>query len=328
LGVLVASGIARAVVEVGSWYALGATAFGKLVILKLVLVAVLAGLGAVNRWRHVPHAMRVVRGLRVVASTEVVLGAAALLVAAALVNVAPPVSAAPATAVAQVVASGNDAGTSVRVQLTATPGTAGFNHFAARVVDYDTGQPVAADGVQLRFRPAARSDAGESSLDLKRGFDGTWAATGTNLSLDGTWDVTVLVAHGAQSVEVALQLTTRTVPPTVEVRRGGGAIPTLYIVHLADRRSVQVYLDPDRPGPLTFHSTFFDARGGELPVTRCGITMTPPGGGATPLATRMLEPGHFVADITMSRGRYRFDIGGGADSGETLSTSIEISPGS
>jgi putative copper export protein len=328
LALVVGTGIVRSVVEVQSWYQLGATAFGRLVILKLALVTVLALLGAANRWGNVPRAARAVRGLRAVASTEVLIGGAAVLVAAALVNVAPPVSVGAAAAAPQVIAGGSDAGTTVKVQLSASPGTAGFNRFVARVIDYDTGQAVRASGVQLRFLLPARSDVGESSLDLQPAPDGSFTGSGANMSLAGTWRVTVLVARGAQSAEVPLQLTTSVPPPRLEVRPGGGGIPTLYIVHLGDGRSVQVYLDPDRPGPLTFHSTFFDANGVELPVTACSITMTAPGASPTPLTVRVLEAGHFVADVTMQKGKYHFEMNGSTAGGESIAAGLDVSAGS
>lgn len=327
LALVVATGIVRSVVEVQSWYALGATPFGQLVILKLVLVAVLAGLGAVNRFRHVPRAWRGVTGLRRVASTEVLLGGMAVLVAAALVNVSPPISAGAAGPPAQIVATGSDPGTTVKARLVASPGTAGFNQFTVTVSDYDTGQPVDAAGVQLRFFLPARSDVGGSSLDLKRSGPGTFTGSGGNLSLDGRWDVDVLVERGAQSAQVSLQLATRTVPPVITVQEGKGPIPTLYTAKLADGRSVQVYLDPNKPGPLIFHSTFFDAKGTELPVTTCTITLAPPGGGAAPLSVQMLEPGHFVADVTMAGGRYHAVISGSTASGESISVALDVAAG-
>jgi copper transport protein len=329
LVVVAASGIARAWIEVASWGDLWGTSFGKLVLLKLALLLVLALLGAVNRWRHVPRASRVLRGLQRVASTEVVVGAAALLVAAALVNVAPPVAAAQTPGqqqAQQLVVTGNDAGTTVRLRLELTPGTAGVNRFVVRVTDYDTGRPVGADGVRLRFLLPAQSGLGESSLDLKRASDGSFTGQGTNLSIDGTWQVTALVERGAQSVEVPLQVTPRVVPPTISVKRVAG-LPALYTVQFANGRSIQVYLDPDKPGPLTFHSTFFDSSGTELPVTSARISMTAPGGRATPLTLRLLEPGHFVASITVGTGTTRFDISGDAPTGGTISATLDITPG-
>ncbi|HEV7677051.1 MAG TPA: copper resistance protein CopC [Candidatus Dormibacteraeota bacterium] len=325
--VVAASGIARAWVEVASWGDLWGTSFGKLVLLKLALLLVLAGLGAVNRWRHVPRASRVLRGLQRVASTEVVIGAAALLVAAALVNVAPPVSAAQTAAAQQgLVVTGSDAGTTVRLRLELTPGTAGVNRFVVRVTDYDTGQPVDAAAVRLRFLLPAQSGLGESSLDLKRVPDGSYTGQGANLSIDGTWQVTALVDRGAASVEVPLRVTPRTVPPTVEVRRVAG-LPTLYVVKFANGRSIQVYLDPDKPGPVTFHSTFFDNGGKELPVSAARVTMTAPGAQPVPLTLRTLEPGHFVAGITVGNGKTRYDISGDAPTGGTISATLDVTAG-
>ena len=40
--------------EVAAWHALLATLFGRLVVLKIALLAVLAALGAYNRFRAVP----------------------------------------------------------------------------------------------------------------------------------------------------------------------------------------------------------------------------------------------------------------------------------
>src|SRR5207302_5301660 len=87
-----ATGTVRAVIEIGAWDRLWSTTFGKLVIVKVALLLVLAGLGAVNRFVMVPRASRVVRGLRRVGSAEVLVAVSALVIAAALVNEAPPAS--------------------------------------------------------------------------------------------------------------------------------------------------------------------------------------------------------------------------------------------
>jgi copper transport protein len=330
LVVVAATGIARSVVEVQSWGNLAGTAFGKLVILKLALIGLLALLGAVNRLRSVPAAARTLRGLRVVGSTEVVVGATALLVAAALVNVAPPVSSAQAaTAVAQpLVVTGTDDATTVRARLEVSPGTPGFNRFRLHVTDYDTGAPVSAQTVQLEFRMPARPDVGNSTLALAGHGRGTWMGRGANLSIDGSWEVTALVERGAESAEVPLRLTTRSLPQKIDVSRVPGE-PTLYTIHLAAGRTVQVYIDPNKLGPVEFHSTFFDASGNELPVTSATITMTPPSAGAQPqaLPTRQLEPGHYVADAILGTGSYRFDITGTTSSGETIAIHIDITAG-
>ena len=85
-----ASGTVRAVIEIGAWDRLTSTTFGKLVLVKIALLLLLAGLGAVNRFGNVPKASRVVRGLQRVGSIEVMVALGALVVAAALVNEEPP----------------------------------------------------------------------------------------------------------------------------------------------------------------------------------------------------------------------------------------------
>ena len=224
--IVAATGLLRAIVEVGTLDDLLATDFGRLVIAKTALLAGLAVLGALNHFRNVPAAGRSLVGLRRAGSLELVLGATAILLAAALVNLSPPVQGVAASRPAgpgggpsspaptpgptspPLVAEGSDFATSVRLRLVVTPGQTGSNAFTATVADYDTGAPVDAVGVSLRFTPP-RSDVGTSRLDLVPAGSGTFTATGTNLSLDGTWHVTATVANGAASVEVPLDLTVR-----------------------------------------------------------------------------------------------------------------------
>ena len=184
--VVAVTGTFRAVIEIGSIGQLFGTSFGVLVLVKVALFLVLAGLGAVNRFGNVPRASTVLRGLRRVGSTEVVIGVAVVLVAAALVNVAPPVASATSTTAAtatQLVVTGSDFATTVKVRLTVSPGTAGFNNFDLRVTDYDTGALVRASSVELEFTQPLRPQLGESTLTLKRQSDGTFAARGGNLSI-------------------------------------------------------------------------------------------------------------------------------------------------
>jgi copper transport protein len=325
---VVATGIVRAVVEVGSWGSVLTTDYGRLIVIKSTLLTVLVVLGAINRLRSVPAASQSLRGLRRVSTGELAVAAGALLFAAALVNVAPPSSAQAAPpGPPAVVAQGNDFATTVRLSLQVSPGSAGFNQFSGTVTDYDTGQPVDASSVELRFSLPAQPSLGESTLTLTRTSAGSYTARGGNLSLDGTWTVTALVVRGASSVEVPLQVTPRVTPPKIDVSRIAG-LPTLYTIHLTQQRTVQVYLDPDRPGNDIFHATFFDANGNELPVTSASIAFAPAGQSAAALQTRMLEPGHYVANVSVGAQKYGFDITGTTSTGETVSTHIDLTPGS
>jgi len=328
------TGVLRAISEVRTVDALISTDFGRLVIAKTALLGFLALLGAVNHFRNVPAAGRVLTGLRRVGSVELMVGATVVLLAAALVNVAPPSSVAaagptpsPSPTPAPLVVSGSDFGTSVRLSLEVSPGVTGFNTFRATVSDYDTGAPVAADGMTLRFSIPARPDVGSSRLDLAAAGAGVFSATSGNLSLDGAWQITALVARGSASVEVPLVVLIQATPQQIDVNRVAG-IPTIYTIHLSAGRSVQVYLDPDRPGKDDFHVTFFDAAGTELPATNIGVTIATGASAPRPLTVRTLEPGHVVATLTVQAAPQVFAIVGTDQGGDVLQAQLVITPGS
>ena len=328
LAAIAATGLLRAIQEVGTLDALVTSDFGRLVIAKSALFGALALLGATNHFISVPAAARSLALLRRIGRVELAVGAVVLLVTGLLVNLAPPSSqAAASTAIPHpapaVIVEGHDFGTSVKVRLEATPGAAGFNTFRATVTDYDTGAPVAADHVTLRFSIPARSDVGSSRLDLAPSGPGIFTATGGNLSLEGAWQIAALVARGTSSVEVPLQLITNVAPAQIDVNAVPG-LPTISTVHLSAGRSVQVYLDPGNPGANEVHVTFFDAAGNELPVQVAALSLGPSGGAVAALTPRLLEPGHFVADTTLPAGTYSLSLSGPAPNGDQLITQLDL----
>jgi copper transport protein len=330
--VVAVTGTFRAIIEIGSIGQLFGTAFGILVLVKVGLFVVLAGLGAINRFGNVPRASTTLRGLRRVASGEVVIGAAVVLVAAALVNVAPPLAStasAATTQASQVEVSGSDFATTVKVRLAVSPGSAGFNNFDLRVTDYDTGATVHASSVQLEFTQPLRPQLGQSTLTLRRQSDGSFAARGGNLSIAGIWEIAVIIERGTNSTEVHLQLTTATTAPLVTATRFSG-LPTLYSIQLQNGWLAQVYLDPDKPGADEFHVTFFTNSNetSEIQIASATIGMTIPGGTPTILVSRRLDPiGHFVSDATVPAAPTRFDILATTQSGQSIATYVVITPG-
>jgi copper transport protein len=327
------TGTFRAVIEIGSIGQLFATAFGVLVLVKVALFLALVALGAINRYRNVSRAATVLRGLRRVGSTEVVIGVAVVLVAAALVNVAPPVASAAAastTRSSQLVVTGSDFATTVKVRLTVSPGTAGFNNFVLRVSDYDTGATVHASSVQLEFTQPLRPQLGQSTLTLRRQTNGTFAARGGNLAIAGIWEVAVIIENASNSTEVHLQLITLTPAPIVTATRFVG-LPTLYSIQLQNGWLAQVYLDPDKAGDDEFHVTFFTNSNetSEIQIASVTLGMTVPGGTPTILVSRRLDPiGHFVADATVPAGATRYDIIATTQTGVAIATYVTITPGS
>jgi copper transport protein len=315
VGVLAATGLNRALDLAGGWSGLLETGFGRVLDLKLVLFAGLLVLAARNRYRLLP-ALAGPQGrlgaLRRSVTAEIGLVTAVLL-AAALLTQLPPGKFALATATARpsppanVQVQGSDITTSVRLALTATPGTAGPNRFVAKVTDYDSGQPYPAHHVALRFALPNRPEISGSTLELTQVTDGTWRATGSQLSIDGRWAITALVQGSSAAVTVPLQLRTRTVEPQVSVSKAPGQ-PDLYTITEPNGGSVQAYVGPGRPGPNTVHFTFFTKSGSEQPIDGANATMTNPLGKRQTIDLQLLTAGHFAANLNLPTGRISFTI--------------------
>jgi copper transport protein len=309
LVIVIVTGAFRALVEIGTLEALVGTAFGVVVLLKSAGLLALAGLGAFNRFVTLRTATNLVGRLRRVGGAEITVAVVVLGLSALLVNQTPPTSAVsnPAPVAQPIVATGHDFGTSVRARLVATPGAAGSNEFDLALTDYDTGDPVDADAVSIRFQIASRQGVAPSPLDLTRSGPGRFTATGANLSIDGIWQMTVTVTIGGSAVDVPL-LAATTIPAQAVQSLVSAGLPTIYTIQLGGGRTAQVYLDPGGPGPNEFHVTFFDPTGAELPTTSATIAAFLEGGGAAIFASKMLEPGHFVAAIDAVAGQLTVDI--------------------
>jgi copper transport protein len=220
LAAVVATGLVRAVQELGGWQRLLSTSFGRTLDIKLGLFAGLLALGAMNRFRLVPAleggSGRLSRLSRTV-SGELWLAGGVLLAAAVLSELPPgtgvSTAAAGATAAAArpaaapaVLATGADYTTTVRVTLRVTPGAAGPNHFLANVADYDTGTPVRALRVRITCSLPAKPDLSATELDLRRDANGRWSGSGAVLTVAGRWSITTLVEGSSGGVTVPLQL--------------------------------------------------------------------------------------------------------------------------
>ena len=317
IGVVAATGVMRAIDEVGAWAALFDSTYGRLVLVKASLLVVIAALGAVNRYRHVPAADASVRGLRRVGVTELAV-AGAVLVATGLLTTAPPPAGA-ALSPPDVVVAATDFGTTVRARLAVSPGAPGRNTFTVTLTDYDTGDPVPASGILARFDLPTYTRLGETSLRLPPGRSpGTFTAAGNNLSLPGRWRVTLVVEQGAGSVELDVELAVPAAlaPPSVAEAPGQ---PTIYTVDLGQGRSVQVYGDPGTPGANELHVTFFAADGTEEDVAGATVDL-----GTETSSPRRLGPGHFVADVDLPAGGATVEVSGVTQGGDYLFAPIEI----
>ncbi len=216
LGVVALTGTVRAVDEVGAWSRLLDTDFGVTLLVKLGLFSGLVVLAARNRFRHVAAAAASrIGGLRRAVRGEVVLAAGVLGATAWLAGLAPSatVAAASRSGTSTVTVRGSDYATSVRARLEISPGSAGPNRFQLEVEDYDSGEPVPAEAVSLRFQLDDRPDVAAATLDLARDGETDWEGTGNVLSISGWWTVTALVQMPSDAVEVPMEFETRTTAP-------------------------------------------------------------------------------------------------------------------
>ena len=322
LVVVIVTGAARAIDQVGAWALLISTAFGRLVLVKIVSLCALAVLGAVNRYRHVPRVPRSLPGLRKVGTAELTIALAVFAVTGLLTSMAPASLLEAASRPAPVVVTGSDFGTTVRARWEVTPGTTGFNAFVLRLTDYDTGQPITAQRISLRFSSLDHPDVGSSTLTLNASTGGAYAGRGSNLSIDGRWQIAVTVERGVNSVEIPLALALKSPPTEVETVRLPGQ-PTLYTVKVSGA-AVQVYLDPEQAGPTNVHVTFFDAAGNELSVGALTVTAASQRGEQTTLKVLRFGPGHFAAVGTLPSGEVQLQITAELSAGQRLRTSLTI----
>jgi len=328
VAVIAVTGVLRAVPEVASPGALVSTSFGVTLLIKTGLFAAMIGIAWRNRYRLLPKLAEpalaapgvlspVMRGATAGATrsllrsvrTEVALAALVLAVAAVLSGL-PPASfvkaAARMTASPSVTVTGSDFATTVRVRLAVSPGTVGSNRFTVNVLGYDSGRPVAARAVRLEFSLLSNPNVA-SSLNLAPGPGGTWTGQGANLSIDGQWNIDVVVQQAATGTDVLLGLRTRLPAEDVTVSTQAGQ-PTLYTIQLGSGRSLQAYVQQLTPGQGLVHFTFFQTPGKEETITSASATALTPQGADQPLKLIRLDSGHFVADVSLTPGRWTFRV--------------------
>lgn len=308
------TGVFRSLMELDRVSNLWDSGYGRIVAVKSGLFLLIAVMGARNRYRHLPKVETDPRPIRRTSRWEVVVALVAFGAAAALASFSPPAPKAEASAAQGLTASAQDFGTTVRVRLDVTPGVAGANRFVLQIRDYDSGDPVAAQRVMLRFTYLDASGVGQSTLDLERIGEGRYGADGSNLSLAGRWQVAAVIERGAASVEVEM---------TVATKCGDKALaaegqPTIHTIDLPGVGSVQGYLDPGRAGSNDVHVTFFDPSGAELPIAGEVTLRASAGEQATPFTVRRFGPGHFVADAELTARTWRFDFAASTPDGGSI----------
>jgi hypothetical protein len=130
--------------------------------------------------------------------------------------------------------------------------------------------------------------------------------------------VTVLVQKSSGAVEVPLKVTTRSAPEPIQSQVIAGQ-PTVFTITLPNDLSVQTYIDPGTPGPDSVHYTFFKASGKEEPIAHASATATGPTGKTESTKLIRFDKGHFVANVQLTSGKWKFEIKAVTDDGQSLS---------
>jgi copper transport protein len=201
------------VVVTGTWRALDAigldqlealvnTNYGRLFLIKLGVIVPHVTLGAVNKFWNVPAIVRRQRHHRRLRHTvrgEVLFAAGVLAVTGFLASSPPPDEhpmqqdgehADDAMPEGGLMVEGSDFATTVNAELGIDPGQVGENRFTVRIADYDTGEPLDAVRVALRFTIPDRDDLGPALLELEPTEASTWTASGTAIAQPARWRVT------------------------------------------------------------------------------------------------------------------------------------------
>ena len=195
VGVLIATGTAQSIVHLRAFGDLLHTAFGRAVLIKIIILLALVGLGALNRRRSVPRIRAAAAGgesagqagrvLRDTLRVEGLLMLAVLGATAALVSYAPP------TQLSSGPYSKTTTAGPLEVQLTVDPAKPGANAVHLYVFDARTGAPFTGTK-ELTIDAALPSKAiGPLRATVNRAGPGHYVANALTLAPGGRWQITV-----------------------------------------------------------------------------------------------------------------------------------------
>ncbi len=297
--VVFATGTLRAVNELTAWGDLLTTGYGRAVLAKLVLLALIVAIAARNRPRKGPLGPGDLEALRRRSMLELGLAMVAIALAALLGTLGPPSSAEIEPAGLSV--SGEDFGTTTRVELKTASEDPGPNLFRVRAEDYDSGKPIAGR-VSLRFVPLDDPGVLPSSLTLRKGPGDVYSAAGANLAFDGRWAVDVLIQRGGDAVEVPLELDLPVPEQFVSILDiPGSPRPPQYTMQ-TENGYIRITPDPGRPGPNRIYVSTFSEFENRVPTDQLVVTAATPGNPPRQLPVRRLGNARFVASADLGPG--------------------------
>jgi copper transport protein len=187
VGLLVATGLALAIVQLGSLEAINTTAYGRILALKLILVSALVGLAALNRYRLTPAVAADPRDRGALVRSiggEAVLALGILGLVAGWRFTPPPRTLIPETPLAIHIHTEQ-----AMFQVLVSPGKVGSDSFVLQLMNGD-GSPLKAKEATLSLSlPDRGIEAVERNAEL--GADGFWHVRDVALAVPGRWHLRI-----------------------------------------------------------------------------------------------------------------------------------------
>ncbi|MFL5832226.1 MAG: copper resistance protein CopC [Solirubrobacteraceae bacterium] len=314
LVIVTVTGIIRAISELDHFDQLWSTGYGRGVLAKLALVAIIAAVALRTRRRtgdpdragDAGNATTL-RSFTQLSGAELTLAAAAIAVAALLGTLAPPVASRAAT-LPGLSDSGSDVQGDVHVSLHAISDEPGPNRFTADVTNKRSGDPIRGAAVQLLFTPLDDPGVASSSLALTPSPDRSdYAGAGANLRFDGRWGVRVLVRRATGTVEVPLELDPIGPPLQVSVERIPGQPPKY--TTLTGTGYVRISPNPERAGSSAIYVSCYTATfGGYAPLRSVVLTLAAKHRPIQQQPVRRVGVNSFVANVQLASGTNQIGV--------------------
>ena len=190
---MIVTGVVQAIVEVGSFRALLDTAFGRAVLIKIVVAIAILVLGFLNRQRMLPALRRATTPgrtgvlLRRTLRAELALGLVALAATGALSSYAPSVA-----------ESSGPYATSVnvgpaRVEVTVDPATVGPNQLHLYLFDAKTGAPFEQTEELTVSAEMPEKQIAKIALSPHLAGPGHYVVDGASLGVEGEWTIHTVI---------------------------------------------------------------------------------------------------------------------------------------
>lgn len=308
IAIVVATGLLRTVSElggIGQLVHIWDSSYGRTLAIKVALVLVVIGLGAINRYRSVGRLESDASPLLRIASTEVVAAVGILLLTATLTSFSPPTNGGgngPAPPSDVVAISGSDVATTTTVAMTVTPAQPGANLYRATVTAFGSDTPVQADALTLQLKSVTQPNLPGTSMTFKPDGNGGWVANALDPATPGTFAMQAQIRSGDSVTEVPLTLITRSTGTIT-----AGIAPDETVANAAFTDGVRLQGTSSPGTPTQIHLTAFASNGTELPLSDVELAASPATGPPIHLQNQRFSAGHFAASPTLTPGTWTID---------------------